>query len=58
MFYFASFIGNIRETLREGVLWFFRNPLDPNFDPFKEMIEVNFFYLSGTIFEAISNYFF
>jgi len=40
MFNFSCFVSWLRGILRDGVLWFFRNPNDPNFDPLKEMIEV------------------
>eukprot|EP01118_Nematostelium_gracile_P000430 TRINITY_DN10480_c0_g1_i1.p1 TRINITY_DN10480_c0_g1~~TRINITY_DN10480_c0_g1_i1.p1 ORF type:complete len:850 (+),score=138.72 TRINITY_DN10480_c0_g1_i1:111-2660(+) len=40
MFNFACCISWLRGKLRDGVLWFFKNPNDPNFDPMKEMIEV------------------
>lgn len=40
MFSFAWFVSWIREILRPGVLWFFRNPNDPDFDPLKEMVEL------------------
>eukprot|EP01114_Cavostelium_apophysatum_P014850 TRINITY_DN3947_c0_g1_i1.p1 TRINITY_DN3947_c0_g1~~TRINITY_DN3947_c0_g1_i1.p1 ORF type:complete len:971 (+),score=131.83 TRINITY_DN3947_c0_g1_i1:87-2999(+) len=39
MFVFATFISWLREMLRNDVMWFFRNPNDPAFDPLKEMIE-------------------
>eukprot|EP01116_Phalansterium_solitarium_P025578 TRINITY_DN9859_c0_g1_i3.p1 TRINITY_DN9859_c0_g1~~TRINITY_DN9859_c0_g1_i3.p1 ORF type:complete len:465 (-),score=196.54 TRINITY_DN9859_c0_g1_i3:440-1834(-) len=41
MFLFACLVGWLREELREGVLWFFRNPNADDFDPFKEMLEVS-----------------
>ncbi|KAG2220865.1 hypothetical protein INT45_004033 [Circinella minor] len=39
MFHFAVFITLVRETVRPGVMWFIRDPNDPQFHPVQEMIE-------------------
>ncbi|KAI8148867.1 hypothetical protein BJV82DRAFT_201164 [Fennellomyces sp. T-0311] len=39
MFHFAVFITLVRETVRSGVMWFIRDPNDPQFHPVQEMIE-------------------
>ncbi|KAJ1924579.1 hypothetical protein IWQ60_005112, partial [Tieghemiomyces parasiticus] len=39
MFLFALFISVCRETIRPGVLWFIRDPNDPQFHPMKEILE-------------------
>lgn len=39
MFYFTSFVAVLRDNFRPGILWFVRNPNDPNFQPMKELIE-------------------
>jgi E3 ubiquitin-protein ligase MARCH6 len=38
MFYFSSFVGQLRSLLRPGVLWFLRNASDPAFNPIQEMV--------------------
>jgi len=40
VYYFAAFISLLREVLRPGVLWIFRNVNDPDFSPIQEMIHV------------------
>lgn len=40
VYYFAAFIALLREVLRPGVLWIFRNVNDPDFSPIQEMIHV------------------
>lgn len=40
MIFFASFVGWVREVVRPGVLWFFRDPSDPNFNPLKDIVDV------------------
>lgn len=42
MFNFASLVLKLREVLRDGALWFLRNPNDPDFNPIKEMLTVGF----------------
>ena len=37
---FAGFVGVMRDVLRPGVLWFFRDPNDPAFHPLKQMLEL------------------
>lgn len=39
MFCFAMFIGMFRKFFRPGVIWFIRDPQDPNFQPMKELVE-------------------
>ncbi|KAI9145609.1 hypothetical protein BKA69DRAFT_1048615 [Paraphysoderma sedebokerense] len=39
MFHFALFVSLCRSMLRSGVLWFVRDPSDPNFQPMKEIKE-------------------
>eukprot|EP00026_Physarum_polycephalum_P001274 Phypoly_transcript_01275.p1 GENE.Phypoly_transcript_01275~~Phypoly_transcript_01275.p1 ORF type:complete len:826 (+),score=104.36 Phypoly_transcript_01275:222-2699(+) len=39
MILFASFVGWVREIVRPGVLWFFRDPSDPNFNPLKDIVD-------------------
>ena len=36
---FASFIGVLRNVLREGTLWILRDPFDPAFHPVKHVLE-------------------
>lgn len=45
--HFASFVQWVRDVVRPGVLWFLRDPSDPNFNPLKEMIEVIFTVMGG-----------
>eukprot|EP00127_Corallochytrium_limacisporum_P000831 Clim_evm7s26 gene=Clim_evmTU7s26 len=40
MFHFANFVSYIREVCRPGLLWFLRNPNDPNFHPIREMVDL------------------
>ncbi|KAG1093268.1 hypothetical protein G6F42_019001 [Rhizopus arrhizus] len=39
LFYFAIFITVCREIIRPGVMWFIRDPNDPQFHPVQEMVE-------------------
>ncbi|KAL0080085.1 hypothetical protein F4703DRAFT_1741184 [Phycomyces blakesleeanus] len=39
MFNFAVFVTLCREVVRTGVMWFIRDPSDPQFHPVQEMIE-------------------
>lgn len=39
MFHFAVFVTLCREIVRPGVMWFIRDPNDPQFHPVQEMIE-------------------
>ncbi|KAF7725250.1 hypothetical protein EC973_000338 [Apophysomyces ossiformis] len=39
MFHFAVFVTLCREVIRPGVMWFIRDPNDPQFHPVQEMIE-------------------
>ncbi|KAG0174690.1 hypothetical protein DFQ30_003160 [Apophysomyces sp. BC1015] len=39
MFHFAVFVTLCREVVRPGVMWFIRDPNDPQFHPVQEMIE-------------------
>ncbi|KAG0742313.1 hypothetical protein G6F61_004976 [Rhizopus arrhizus] len=39
LFYFAIFITVSREIIRPGVMWFVRDPNDPQFHPVQEMVE-------------------
>ena len=39
MFLFAAVITMCRECIRPGVLWFIRDPNDPQFHPIKEIVE-------------------
>ncbi|KAI9487301.1 MAG: hypothetical protein EXX96DRAFT_552589 [Benjaminiella poitrasii] len=39
LFYFALFITVCREIIRPGVMWFIRDPNDPQFHPVQEMVE-------------------
>ncbi|KAI7906868.1 uncharacterized protein BX663DRAFT_547977 [Cokeromyces recurvatus] len=39
MFLFAVFVTTCRETVRPGVMWFIRDPNDPQFHPIREIIE-------------------
>ncbi|EEB08501.1 ER-localized ubiquitin ligase Doa10 [Schizosaccharomyces japonicus yFS275] len=39
MFEFALFVSNIRKVVRPGVLFFLRDPNDPNFHPLRETLE-------------------
>lgn len=39
LFYFATFITVCREIIRPGVMWFIRDPNDPQFHPVQEMVE-------------------
>ena len=41
MFHFALFVGMCRKILRKGVLWFIRDPDDPNFHPVRDVLERN-----------------
>ncbi|EIE79815.1 hypothetical protein RO3G_04520 [Rhizopus delemar RA 99-880] len=36
---FSVFISHVREVVRPGVLWFIRDPSDPQFHPVQEMVE-------------------
>ncbi|KAI8901471.1 hypothetical protein BC833DRAFT_577813 [Globomyces pollinis-pini] len=39
MFQFASYVGIVRETVRPGVLWFVRDPNDPQFNAMREILK-------------------
>ncbi|KAI8998301.1 hypothetical protein BC832DRAFT_241987 [Gaertneriomyces semiglobifer] len=39
MFAFALWVGTVRELVRPGVLWFIRDPNDPEFRPVEDIIE-------------------
>ncbi|GAB5593245.1 hypothetical protein Unana1_08145 [Umbelopsis nana] len=39
MFHFAVFVTLCRDMVRPGVMWFIRNPNDPQFHPIKEILE-------------------
>ncbi|CAG8465452.1 2337_t:CDS:10 [Ambispora gerdemannii] len=39
MFHFAVFVAVCREIVRPGVMWFIRDPNDPQFHPIKEILE-------------------
>ncbi|CAG8601146.1 5730_t:CDS:10, partial [Acaulospora morrowiae] len=39
MFHFAVFVSLCREIVRHGVMWFIRDPNDPQFHPIKEILE-------------------
>ena len=59
MFHFASLVAVLRTMLRPGVLWFLRNPEDPNFHPLREMVEVSLvkhfrrFFMSAVLYSII-----
>ncbi|KXN73136.1 hypothetical protein CONCODRAFT_4025, partial [Conidiobolus coronatus NRRL 28638] len=38
MFHFATFLKKCRDYFRPGVMWFVRDPADPNFHPFREIL--------------------
>ncbi|KAL6075105.1 E3 ubiquitin-protein ligase march6 [Balamuthia mandrillaris] len=56
MFYVASCVSWVRSMLRPEVLWFLRNPDDPNFNPIKEMIEYSLLRHIRRIIFAVSMY--
>jgi E3 ubiquitin-protein ligase DOA10 len=39
MFFFSNFIITCRKIVRPGVIWFIRDPNDPQFHPMKEILE-------------------
>ncbi|CAI2176943.1 11731_t:CDS:10, partial [Funneliformis geosporum] len=39
MFHFAVFVSLCREIVRSGVMWFIRDPNDPQFHPIKEILD-------------------
>lgn len=39
MVYISLFVSLLREVLRPELLWFLRNPDDPDFHPFRELVE-------------------
>lgn len=39
MFHFAVFVSMCRENVRSGVMWFIRDPNDPQFHPIKEILD-------------------
>ncbi|KAL4785518.1 hypothetical protein BJX76DRAFT_324456 [Aspergillus varians] len=41
MFHFALFVSMCRKTMRSGVLYFIRDPDDPNFHPVRDVLERN-----------------
>lgn len=50
LFYFANFIAVCRGIIRPGVMWFIRDPNDPQFHPIQEMVERPF----GNLLHKIS----
>lgn len=38
MFQLASYVGSIRQIVRPGLMWFIRDPNDPEFQPLNEII--------------------
>jgi E3 ubiquitin-protein ligase DOA10 len=50
LFYFAIFITVCREIIRPGVMWFLRDPSDPQFNPVQEMVQKPF----GSLMRKIS----
>ncbi|KAL0090879.1 hypothetical protein F4703DRAFT_1835583 [Phycomyces blakesleeanus] len=51
LFHFAAFIGLCRKVIRPGVLWFIRDPNDPQFHPVQEMVDRP----AVTLFQKISH---
>ncbi|SPO04581.1 related to SSM4 - involved in mRNA turnover [Cephalotrichum gorgonifer] len=43
MFHFALFVSMCRKIMRKGVLYFIRDPDDPEFHPVRDVLERNFF---------------
>ncbi|CAI4217606.1 unnamed protein product [Parascedosporium putredinis] len=43
MFHFALFVSMCRKIMRNGVLYFIRDPDDPEFHPVRDVLERNFF---------------
>lgn len=41
MFHFALFVSMCRKIMRQGVLWFIRDPDDPTFHPVRDVLERN-----------------
>ena len=39
MFHFAVFVSQCRDIVRHGVMWFIRDPNDPQFHPIKEILD-------------------
>jgi len=39
VFQFSAIVALVRDVLRPGVLWFLRNPNDPNLNPWREIVE-------------------
>ncbi|KAI8320261.1 hypothetical protein GQ54DRAFT_247879, partial [Martensiomyces pterosporus] len=39
MYHFANFVSYCREVMRPGLLWFIRDPNDPQFRPMREILE-------------------
>ncbi|KAJ1904983.1 hypothetical protein LPJ81_002178 [Coemansia sp. IMI 209127] len=39
MVHFARFVLHLRQVVRPGLLWFIRDPSDPNFHPIRDIIE-------------------
>ncbi|KAJ1949707.1 hypothetical protein EC988_004664, partial [Linderina pennispora] len=39
MYHFANFVAYCREVLRPGLLWFIRDPNDPQFRPMRDILE-------------------
>lgn len=39
MFQLAMYVATIREMLRPGVLWFLKDPNDPNFNAMRELMK-------------------
>lgn len=45
MFQLAIYVAFIREMFRPGVLWFLKDPNDPNFNAMRELLRKSIFYL-------------
>lgn len=56
MFQFAVFIALIRDILRPGVLWFIRDPNDPNFNPMRDIYRRPFFNQLRKLFIGVCLY--
>ncbi|KAJ3340320.1 hypothetical protein HDU93_007161 [Gonapodya sp. JEL0774] len=39
MFQFALYVGTVKEIVRDGVMWFIRDPNDPHFHPMMDIVE-------------------
>lgn len=64
MFFFASFVGILRDVLRPGLLHFIRNPKDSNYHPVQEIVENSIFsqgrkiVISGFIYGIVISFLF